>query len=101
MTVSVRPASVFKRGSDARREGTVNLAAVLSAAGTSEVHCCADLPVSQPLPAGSGADRPHAGRTPGNAGETPGWPLSCRHRRPTAPPTPYPPPPPPPAAPPL
>jgi hypothetical protein len=46
MTVSVRPASVFKRGSGARREGTVNL----SAASTLKVNCCADLPVSQPSP---------------------------------------------------
>jgi hypothetical protein len=32
MTVSVRPASVFKRGSDARREGTAGLRAKAAAA---------------------------------------------------------------------
>jgi Integrase core domain len=38
MTVSVRSASVFKNGSDARREGTVNVADALSAAGSRPGH---------------------------------------------------------------
>jgi len=76
MSVSGRPASGFDSGTNARREGTCALpwlpSAAYSAAGTSEVHSRADLPVSRPprhppaRAARTGAHGPGGPRMPGN-----------------------------------